>query len=208
MKLNIFCIIFIPILFPVISFSQTWVQYDSIAQLKLKKNDLQGAVQEYTKALQADGQNYYMYGRRGAVMLKMQDYKNAVSDFTKFLQRAPDATYYYQRGICFYMLKSYKEALADFDTTISYMPDISYEIYFYRGNIKFKLEDIKGSIDEYTKSIQMKPGYAKAYYNRGVSKYFGDQKAEACKDITKAKQLGFTDVDPTIKKYCDYYGAH
>ncbi len=210
MKLNKFVAytILLLLFFPAAGFCQAWVKYDSIAQVKLKKNDLQGAIDEYTKALQADAGNTYLHGKRGDLRSKMNDYRGAIEDFTKVLERIQDATYYYQRGICFYMLKSYTEALADFDATVKDMPDISYELYFFRGNIKFKLQDVKGSIDEYTKSIEMRPGYAKAYYNRGVSKYFSDQKAEACKDITKAKELGFTDVDPMIKKYCDYYSTH
>jgi tetratricopeptide (TPR) repeat protein len=146
-----------------------------------------------------------MYFHRGKIKQTLHDYKGSIADFTKAIKFTPDAGTYYLRGISKYILDDYTGAMHDFDSTILYDPDISYELYFYRGNIKFKLHDYSGSIVEYTKSINMQPGYAKAYFNRGVSKYYTDQKADVCADIKKAKELGFTDDNAAIRKYCDYY---
>ncbi|HWB25817.1 MAG TPA: tetratricopeptide repeat protein [Chitinophagaceae bacterium] len=209
MNLNYFLLsLLFGFLFSFCASGQSALQYDTIANNKLKNKDLKGALDAYNKGIKADPTYRALYMGRGEVKADLGDYKGSIADFSQCIKIYPDEIAYYQRGICYYMLDDYKHALADFDSTVYYAPDLSYELYFFRGNIKFKLQDLPGSIEEYTKSIAMKPDYAKAYYNRGVSKYFGDQKQEACKDISKAIALGFKDIDPKIKKYCDYYSAH
>ena len=201
-------LVLVVLLLPCIASGQAWKTCDSIAQVKLKKGDLKGALDAFNKAIDTDNNNSFLYNQRADVKVKLKDYNGSIDDYTKAINIFHGTGSYYLRGMSWYMLKNYKEALADFDTTISMELALTYEVYFLRGNIKFKLLDYKGSIADYTTSIEMKPGYAKAYYNRGVSKYYGDQKTEACKDVDKAKELGFTDIDPLVKKYCDYYNSH
>lgn len=140
----------------------------------------------------------------------MGDLKGAIDDYSKYLAQHRDAMTFYLRAMAYYKINDYKSAMADFEDALKDYPDmnLTYEAHFIMGNIKFKQADLPGSIAEYTKSIELRPKYAKAYYNRGVSKYFADLKQEAVKDVAYAQQLGFTDVDPQVKKYCDYYAAH
>ncbi len=196
--------VLIALLFPCEVFSQTWKTYDSIAQVKLKKNDLKGALDAFNNAIEADTNNSFLYNQRADVKVKLKDYNGSIDDYTKAIDIFHGTGSYYLRGMSWYILKNYKAALADFDTTISMEPRLTYEVYFLRGNIRSKLLDYAGSIADYTISIEMKPSCSRR--RRNVSD--GDQKAEACKDINKAKELGFTDIDPLIKKYCDYYNTH
>lgn len=201
-------LISIAFLFPSALFAQTDKQYDSIATAKQKKGDFQGAMQALTKEIEIDTNFASLYQRRGNIKAKLKDYEGSIVDFSKAIKLFPDAGNYYLRGISYYILNDYKNAMVDFDATVHDNPQISYELYFFRGNIKFKQLDYAGSVEEYTKSIAMKPDYAKGYYNRGVSKYYENLKGDACKDVAKAKELGFTDIDPLIRKYCDYYFVH
>jgi len=193
---------------PLAAFCQTAKQYDSLARLKEKRSDLQGAVQQLNMAIQLDSGRGDYYRHRGNVKSALNDHGGAIADFTKALKLSPDAGTYYLRGMDYYVTGDYKNAMADFDAAIDQTPDLTYEIYFIRGNIKLKQLDYSGGVAEYTKCIAMKPAYAKAYYNRGLCKYYANLKSEACKDITKAKELGNTDVDPAVRKYCDYYATH
>lgn len=191
-----------------VSGQNTWQYYDSAANARLKKNDLQGALQVLNKGIQVDSGKASLYFTRGKLKASLNDYKGSISDFTRAIHLYPEAGSYYLRGISRYIGGDLKGAMSDFDSTVLYNADISYELYFFRGNIKFKQLDYNGSVEEYTKSIALKPNYAKAYYNRGVSKYYANLKGDACGDITKAKSIGFTDIDPLIRKYCDYYTTH
>lgn len=185
-------------------------QYDSIIAVKIKSNNLQEALNIYNKVISSDTTRYWWCTDRGNLKVKMGDYKGAIADFSKVLSHGRDGQAFYFRAMTYYILKDYPHALNDFADALKEDPEmnLAYEAHFIMGNIKFKQEDLPGSIDEYSKSIDLKPKYAKAWYNRGVSKYFANLKQDAAKDVVYAQQFGFTDIDPQIKKYCDYYAAH
>ena len=48
---------------------------------------------------------------------------------------------------------------------------LSAEAYFIAGNEKRTSGDYKGAIAAYTQAIQVKPDFARAYYNRGEVNY-------------------------------------
>jgi hypothetical protein len=65
--------------------------------------------------------------------------------------------------------------------------------FFYDRGFNFqKRGEYVNAISDYSTAIRMNPGYARAYYNRGLAyRMFGKQsKAQA--DFDKAKQLGYT----------------
>jgi len=202
----------VPALFvtPLFAIGQTYRQVDSMVQAKIKAKDLPAALALVDVALKKDSLSYGWYLKRADIKTRTGDYKGAIADYSKYLSAARDAGTFYLRGMTYYMMNDYTHAMADFDDVIKEDNQFAllYEAYFIMGNIKFKQEDIKGSIEYYTKSIELRPKYAKAYYNRGVSKYFGNLKQDACNDIAMAQQLGYSNIDPQIKKYCDYYATH
>ena len=64
------------------------------------------------------------------------------------------------------------------------------EAYYLRANGKFSLNDYVGAIADYSKVIELKPGYAEAYYYRGYSKMKICQTLSAYQDFQKAKVFG------------------
>lgn len=200
----------IVLLIPFLLRAQTYKQLDSMVQAKIKAKDLKGAMALVNGALQKDSLSYDWYLKRADIKTRTGDYKGAINDYSKYLAAARDAGTFYLRGMAYYMLGDYQHTVSDFEDVIKEDGKFTllYEAYFIMGNIKFKQGDVKGSVDDYTKSLELKPKYAKAYYNRGLSKYFANQKQDACSDVAMAQQLGFTDIDPQIKKYCEYYSVH
>lgn len=59
-----------------------------------------------------------------------------------------------------------------------------------RAGAKFKLNDLKGCIEDCTKAIAIDPNYAYAYLNRGNAKELLRDEVGACEDWTKAANLG------------------
>jgi serine/threonine protein kinase len=62
------------------------------------------------------------------------------------------------------------------------------ESYFEHGN-KRPASDKKGSIEDYTQAIKLKPNYPEAYFNRGVDRFDSGDKKDAIKDYTQAIKL-------------------
>ena len=77
------------------------------------------------------------------------------------------------------------------------------DAYTNRGNIKFKLKDYKGSIADYTKSIELISNDGSIYLNRGLAKFYNGDKNGGCLDWSKAGELGEENVYDLIKKYCN-----
>ena len=66
---------------------------------------------------------------------------------------------------------------------------LSAEAYFIAGNEKRTSGDYKGAIAAYTQAIQVKPDFARAYYNRGEVKDKLGQIPEATTDLQIAVKL-------------------
>lgn len=68
------------------------------------------------------------------------------------------------------------------------------ELYVIMGSIKELLKMHKSAISDYTKAIQLEPGYAKVYYYRGYSKTELKQYEDAILDYNMAIQLNPEDA--------------
>lgn len=88
-------------------------------------------------------------------------------------------------------------------------PDAAY--YLIRAEVKRKLKDYKGAIEDYEMVMKIKEGegdteynqnYAKAFSGRGITKYEMGDKKGACEDLKKGKKLGDYDGEQNIKQYC------
>ena len=64
------------------------------------------------------------------------------------------------------------------------------------------MQDYKGAIVDFTDAIKIDPGYAKAYYWRGLSEIKLGEKDNGCNDLKKAKELGYKESEESINKYC------
>ena len=55
---------------------------------------------------------------------------------------------------------------------------------------------------DYNKAIEMDSSYADAYANRGVSKYYIENKKGACEDWTKAVEMGVVNAAEALEEHC------
>ena len=63
------------------------------------------------------------------------------------------------------------------------------ELYYKNGNTKYNLNDFKGAILDFDKTIELNPKFTYAYNNRGNTKYKLKQYKEAILDFDKAIKL-------------------
>ena len=61
--------------------------------------------------------------------------------------------------------------------------------YRESGNIKLNSQDYQGAISDYTKAIEINPGFAEAYCNRGSAKSELKDYSGAISDYNKAIEL-------------------
>ena len=76
---------------------------------------------------------------------------------------------------------------------------LSAETYFTSGNEKNKSRNYKGAIADYNVAIQLKPDFARAYYNRGEVKGKLGQLSEAQSDFQTAGKLAEQVGDASLK---------
>ncbi|MGV3642240.1 MAG: hypothetical protein ACO1NZ_17085, partial [Adhaeribacter sp.] len=60
----------------------------------------------------------------------------------------------------------------------------------------------KGAVTDFSAAIALNPKSASAYYGRGSSRVALNQKAAACADLEKAKQLGSRQAVNLISQNC------
>jgi len=73
------------------------------------------------------------------------------------------------------------------------------EKWFEQG-FKRPIDDVKGKIHDYTKAIQLKPDYADAYYNRGVTRNRMGDNSGAISDFDRAIKLRPLFVEAFIQR--------
>lgn len=119
---------------------------------------------------------------------------------------------FYKRGVMRFNRGHYSNALSDFNSAIKLEPENRFMmLYAYLGSTQHELENYPAAIRAFDKAIifepkdpSQKPAWIRTFYNRGVSKYYMENKEEACMDMNKAKKLGLKDEDALkrIDKLC------
>ena len=88
--------------------------------VKHKEGDYQGAIDDYTKAIEFNPQDAYAFLNRAAAKQQLKDYQGAIADYTKVLEINPQyAKVYNERGVVKNELKDYHRTLERFDSLAS-----------------------------------------------------------------------------------------
>lgn len=82
-----------------VSFCQTLEEYFNIGLEKAKAKDYDGAIADYTKAIELNPNNANTFINRAIGKVGLKDYDGAIADYTKAIELNPnDAIAYYSRG--------------------------------------------------------------------------------------------------------------
>jgi tetratricopeptide (TPR) repeat protein len=110
------------------------------AQQRYEAKYYQGALDDYTMALEIDTSNVEIWLARGLTREKLKDYKGAFSDYTKAIDLKADyAKGWLNRGNVLTKLERYGDAVEDYNVALIYYPD--YALAFYnRAMAKMKLK--------------------------------------------------------------------
>lgn len=180
-------------------------QYFDQGVEKFDAGNYQGAVDDYTKAIEINPQDETAYLTRGVAKRNLNDRQGAIADFTMAIEINPRFVLaYFNRGEDRFVLGDLRGAMTDFDNAIEIDPQFE-DAYYYRASAKTRLGDHQGAIADWTKVIETYPQSGLdglAYRNRGVDKAWIEDHEGACVDWKEAASLGDEDAAGWVKEFC------
>ena len=146
--------------------SNSAMAFNNRGHLKLSNGDLQGSIDDYSKAIAILPTYCDAYSNRGFIKLKMgddygaiADCNNAISINNKFVKA------YVIEGVAKMDLGNFKDAISDFNKFISIYPNNA-EVYGKRAIAKYNLKDFAGTIDDCNIALQINPNDQTAFEYR------------------------------------------
>jgi tetratricopeptide (TPR) repeat protein len=154
-----------------------------------KKQQLDSAIPDYTKAIELNAREHSLYYDRGTLFLMKRQYDNAIKDYDKAVALNPrHANTYFNRGAAYVDKGQYDRGIQDFTKSIEIEPREA-KGYYNRGNAYLKSKQAERAIPDYSKAIELDPKMAVAYGNRGLAYEAAGRKQEAIADLRKAIAL-------------------
>lgn len=173
-----------------IEFKQDFADaYNNRAIAKYKNRNRDGAIKDFTKAIDLFIDNKdkaEAYNNRGLAKRQKGDRDGAIEDYNKAIKINPNfAEAFYNRGSAKRSMvyeantkeekrKWFDESIKDFEEALRLNPEFK--------DTKYRIKTAKHSLAEF----EEEPDDAKAYYNRGITKYFNGDNDGAIKDFNKA----------------------
>jgi len=112
----------------------------------MAKNDFNGAIQKYTKAIEANPRSDLDYEGRGTAYSELKSYDLAIADFSKAIELAPSrGGPYFGRGVAYRLQGNLDAAIADLSHAIGDMSKTRWRGALYERGLAYKA---KGSFAE------------------------------------------------------------
>ena len=148
--------------------------------------------------------------RRAIAYSVIQNYESAIDDLSTYLQTdSTSSIAYWQRAVCQSRMNKFNASqgtdvkmlttnvLSDLTDAIRYGENAY--LYYNRGNVYAERHDYLHAIEDYTRSIELDPNLAEAWYNRGLVHMASKHQEEAVSDLSKAGELGLYAAYSIIK---------
>ncbi|MCD4679625.1 MAG: tetratricopeptide repeat protein [Bacteroidales bacterium] len=178
---------------------------NSRGDARAESGDLQGALSDFSKAVEYDPMNNRGYRNRALVKYRLSDYNGSVTDYNTAIEINPyDAITFLNRGLSKEKLNDIDGALSDFNKSIEIDPEFA-EAYNNRGSLKSRSGKLDAALLDYNKAIQIRPDFAKAYANRAKVKNKRGNFKEALTDVSNAIRLGFDHTELYFEKGYSLY---
>ncbi len=169
--------------------SRVPVAWYNRGNLKIDNGDYQGAIEDYSEAINVDEGYWKAYINRGNAKNQMKNYLGAIEDFNAVLAIDSGAVNaYVNRANSYKLLGDPSRAIQDYDRAIRMNPD-QIELYTNRSNTKYELKDYQGALDDISEAIRKKPDYATGYSNRAYIRKAMDDLPGAIEDYTRAIEI-------------------
>jgi serine/threonine protein kinase len=169
---------------------------------ELDDKDSKGAIEAFTKAIELKSGYTLAYIYRGLARYDLDDNKGAIEDFSQAINLKPNIYISYAyRGLSKSSLRK-KGAIDDFKQVLNINPGdaMDWMSRLSLGIAKLEIGDIKGSVEDFTKAIKLKPDLWRAYNFRGHAKHnLGDNKS-ALENYNQAIKLKSDNLEAYINR--------
>jgi tetratricopeptide (TPR) repeat protein len=154
-----------------------------------RKDQLDQALADYTKAIEFNGTKADIYNNRGVVYELKRQFDNALADYAKAIQLNPKSPNpYSNRGDVYRKLGNFDKAISEYNLAIGIDPnravdhtDVA-ESYMLTG--QFDL-----AVASASRAIGLEKDRASAHYARGLSAYYIGQYSLAGDDLRRSADL-------------------
>lgn len=127
---------------------------------KYSRGDFEGAIIDYTNAIDINPGNAVAYNNRGNARKGLELYREAIADYSRAAEIKPMAVTYYNRGTVKYKLGDYRGAIEDFSTSIDMQSEYA-KAYMTRGNAHFAISETDNACWDWSRAGNY--GYHDAY---------------------------------------------
>lgn len=159
------------------------------AVAKYNLEDLKGADEDCTKALDINPFMVNAYNLRGIIRQRHKEYEQAEADFTAGLKVEPEnINLLMNRGVAFINLKKYKEAVADYKEVLKYDTRQS-NAYLNMGVAEVQDGDTITALSHFSKVLEISPYMPEGYFYRGIIYYQTKEYKKALADYDKVIEL-------------------
>lgn len=177
--------------------------YFSRIDAKDKLNDIKGKIDDYSEIINLNPSNGKAYSIRGFLKLSLDDFAGAISDFTKFIEISPrnvwsltkEFNFNHQliskyieenpRNFIAHILRGQEYGERDFTKAIE-IDSLNPVAYYLRGRERYMRANTQGTIDDFSKVIELAPYLADAYvYRADQKKYLKYHTASERRDKNK-----------------------
>ena len=165
-------------------------------------NDVDGALDAYTKAADKDPNNLAAQQGRGDLLFAKEKYTDAIDVYTKAIDLdANDVVSIGNRGLSKFRNGDKDAALVDLNKAIELLSGVG-AVYEARGDIRLESKDFSGAIDDFQAAVDKdalntaaSDKLTKALTTRGQDFLDNGKYTEAIADFKKAHDLAPTDED-------------
>jgi tetratricopeptide (TPR) repeat protein len=186
------------------------------AQDKLRQGDVDGAIADFTRAIELDPSSGLAYCNRGYARQAKGDLPGALADYHRAVALAPTSGIpYTNRGLLRHQLGDLSGGLADCERAVVLEPGTAL-VWYNRGVLRFQLynrhledlpsfgrddrrrrapltaltrADLLAATADFTRTLALDPHHYEAWVNRGIARTELGQLAEAVADLTQAISL-------------------
>jgi tetratricopeptide (TPR) repeat protein len=129
------------------------------------------AIADFTTAINFRPMEYFeAYFRRCISYYEIGEHARAIPDCSKAIEINPGAAeYYYYRGLAYTALRTWDKAASDL-AAANDRNNENADSHLQLARIYFEMDQLIGSLREYTVAIQKRPGFAEAYKGRSLVK--------------------------------------
>lgn len=136
-------------------------------ELAMANNDLQGAIIDFSKALEFSPNSYDALHNKLLCLMKLNRYEAAIPISEKICSLENDfAPHFTTLGVCLAAINNVEKAEKAFAKSIS-LDSTEYWVYFHRGELRFRGKQFYSAFYDFTKCIEIDEQFTGAFDYRG-----------------------------------------